>query len=61
MTVLTLVSEAEGRGAVISRCTHVPGCQPASGCPGEAKRRAEGAPCTLPGRSAVSQRLERER
>ena len=60
-TVLTLVPEAEGRGAVISRRAHVLGCQPASGELSEAKRRAEGAPRTLPGRSAGSPKTERER
>ena len=61
VTVLTLVPEAEGHGAVISRRTHVLGCQSAGGGLGEAKRRAEGAPCTLPSRSAGSQKMERKR
>ena len=60
-TSLTLVSEAEGHGAVAWRRTHVLGCQPASGELGEARRRAGRAPRALPGRSAGSQKTERER
>ena len=59
--ILTLVSEAEGHGAVISRRAHVPGCQPSGGGLGEAKQRAGRAPRALSGRSAGSKKPPRER